>query len=202
MKNILLLSLIILLNINGYGQTVIDMQLPAQPADSLQIVKLFDEPIPVGFPVVLSVIGFDIKGGSGENVLNWYKNSELIGTGLSIAFTPVSGSNYSLVVRDKNKCEASNSLNISALNKTKIKNYLTETIEISPKLAKDFIDIRFKSYFSIQAYLKIFDMNGKLCLNTMINGDTHQPLTLPDGTYFLIIGNGEIYGYDKIIIKN
>jgi hypothetical protein len=184
------------------SQTVIDMQLPAQPADSLQVIALFDESLPTDIPVVLSIIGFDIHGGWGDNVFTWYKDNQVIGTGSTVVFTPVKGSNYAFSVKDKKNCSVLHSLNLSTVNKVKANQNFTQSIHISPNPAKDFINIEFRSFHPVEMYLKIFDMNGKLWINRILNDSEKLPVSVPDGTYLIVIGNGDYYSLNKILIKN
>ena len=49
--------------------------------------------------------------------------------------------------------------------------------------------------------LSIFDLQGKIHLRQSISESTSIPINLNFGTYLAVIGNGQMYHVQKIIIK-
>jgi len=183
------------------SQTVVNMKMPVQSAEALDVAVLFDEPLPLDIPVVLGIIGFGINGGTNPYTYIWLKNDSIIGTGTTIVVTPTAGSTYTLRVTDKNKCVINNSLNISAIKKAPGSN-LIEQLKIFPTIVSDHINIEFSKFVPENTQIKIFDLKGIQHFQQNITGSTTIYPQLVQGEYFVVIESIGKYSVEKIIVTN
>ncbi len=184
------------------GQTVIKMELPKQADKAFAVKTLFNEQLPSGNLVVLGALGYEIEGGTSPYLLSWYENSQLIATGNVLAFKPIQNADYSLVVKDKNNCSQTLSINVDALKKViENTNHLSDIISVSPTLVKDHMMITFNSDKTFNVGVKIYDINGNICLNTAISGNTHLPVALQSGLHIVIIQHNDDNLITKIMVE-
>jgi hypothetical protein len=183
------------------AQTVVNMRMPAQAAEVLEVAVLFDEALPLDIPVVLGIIGFKIKGGINPYTYTWMKNDTIIGNGTTIVVTPTIGSTYSLRVTDKNKCVINNSLNLSTIKKAPGYNRI-EQLKIYPTMVSDHINIEFSEFVPENTRVKIYDMKGILHLQQNITGSTTIYPKLFQGEYFVVIESAGKYSVQKVIVSN
>ncbi|HRZ97181.1 MAG TPA: T9SS type A sorting domain-containing protein [Paludibacter sp.] len=186
---------------SSFSQTVVNMKMPVQATEALEVVALFDEALPLDIPVVLGIIGFGIKGGTNPYTYAWLRNDSIIGTGNTIVITPKAGSAYSLRVTDKNKCVINNSLNLSTIKKAPAYNRIEE-LKIYPTMVSDHINIEFLEFVPENTQVKIYDMKGVLHLQQIITGSTTIYPKLMQGEYFVVIENVGKYSVQKIIVTN
>lgn len=184
-----------------FSQTVVNMRMPAQAAEALEVAVLFDEALPLDIPVVLGIIGFGIKGGTNPYTYTWLKDETIIGTGNTIVVTPTAGSTFSLRVTDKNKCVTNNSLNLSTIKKVPGFNRI-EQLKIYPTMVSDHINIEFSEFVPENTQIKVFDMKGVLHLQQNITGSTTIYPKLIQGEYFVVIESVGKYNVQKIIVTN
>ena len=185
----------------SFSQTVVNMRMPAQAAEALEVAVLFDEALPLDIPVVLGIIGFKIKGGTNPYTYTWMKDETIIGTGTTIVVTPTAGSTYSLRVTDKNKCLINNSLNLATIKKAPGYNRI-EQLKIYPTLVSNHINIEFSEFVPENTQVKIYDMKGVLHLQQNITGSTTIYPKLIQGEYFVVIESVGKYKVQKIIVTN
>ena len=104
MKKLLYIISVLLLVVSVSAQTVVRMRMPHQSEKKLEVVTLFAEGLPLGIPVVLGTIGFDISGGEEPLTFEWLKDNVVVATGDIAVITPVAGSQYMLRVSDRAGC--------------------------------------------------------------------------------------------------
>ncbi len=197
----LLLTLLTTCFSSLFSQTVVNMKMPLQAAEALEVAVLFDEALPLDIPVVLGIIGFDIKGGTNPYTYVWLRNDSIIGTGNTIVVTPKAGSTYSLRVTDKNKCVINNSLNLSTIKKAPAFNRI-EGLKVYPTMVTEYINIEFTEFVAENTQVKIFDMKGVLHMQQIITGSTTIYPKLMQGEYFVVIESTGKYSVQKIIVTN
>ena len=182
------------------AQTVVRMRMPAQSENELSVATLFNEALPTGVSIVLGVIGYEINGGTAPYQYQWLKDNQVIATGEVAVIVPENGKSYVLRVKDKNNCSVDNAINISSAAKAN-KSYLSETVKISLLPSNQQLSIDFKGFVPENITLSVFDMNGKLYLKQPIGESTTVSLQLPLGTYLAVVGNGQMYHVQKIMLK-
>lgn len=197
----LLLTLLTTCFSSLFSQTVVNMKMPVQAAEALEVAVLFDEALPLDIPVVLGIIGFGIKGGTNPYTYTWLRNDSIIGTGNTIVVTPKVGSTYSLRVTDKNKCVINNSLNLSTIKKAPAYNRIEE-LKVYPTMVNEHINIEFSEFVAENTQVKIFDMKGVLHMQQIITGSTTIYPKLIQGEYFVVIESTGKYSVQKIIVTN
>ncbi|MDD3322704.1 MAG: T9SS type A sorting domain-containing protein [Paludibacter sp.] len=197
--NLLLFTFIFATSLSA--QTVVNMKMPTQAAEALEVAILFEEPLPLDIPVVLGIIGFGIKGGTNPYTYTWLKDEVIIGTGTTIVITPTAGSTYTLRVSDKNKCVINNSLNLSAIKKAP-GNYRIEQLKIYPTLVNTHINVEFSEFVPENTQIKIFDIKGINHFQQNITGSTTIYPQLTQGEYFVVIESAGKYSVQKIIVTN
>ncbi len=189
---------------NAQSQTLVKMGLPQQPEAKLQVVKLFDESLPLETTVVLGAIGFNISGGTEPYSLNWLKDEKVFASGDIAVFKPEAGKNYSLQVVDKKQCKTTVAINIDATPKIGSPaevNLYQKNIQISPTRVTHSINISFAHDFNAMGKVRIFDMQGKLNLSTVIYGSTTIPVQLPAGNYVVLVESTDDYATSQIIVQ-
>lgn len=201
MKKVLIIIAFILLLMPVHAQTVIRMRMPQQSEQALEVLTLFSEGLPVGIPVVLGVIGFDITGGTAPFLLEWLQNDTVVATGDIAVITPKSGSTYMLRVSDQAGCYVEQSIQVDAQMKIK-KNYLEDLVKVSPTLISNELQVRVNSYFPLEAQIRVFDTNGKLYLNQPLSGDLTTAINWEKGMYYVVISAGELHQVTKVIVAN
>lgn len=201
MKKVLIIIAFILLLMPVHAQTVIRMRMPQQSEQALEVVTLFSEGLPVGIPVVLGAIGFDISGGTAPFLLEWLQNDTVVATGDVAVIMPVVGSNYTLRVSDRAGCYVEQSIQVDAQMKIK-KNYLEDLVKVSPTLISNELQVRVNSYFPLEAQIRVFDTNGKLYLNQPLSGDLTTAINWEKGMYYVVISAGELHQVTKVIVAN
>lgn len=199
MKAILLYLLFLSTSLSG--QTVVNMKMPLQSPEALEVVILFEEPLPLDIPVVLGIIGFGINGGTSPFTYTWLKNDVIIGTGTTIVVTPSLGSTYTLCVSDKNKCVINNSLNLASIKKAPGSNRIQQ-LKIYPTFVSNHINVEFSEFVPENTQIKIFDLKGILHFQQNITGSTIIYPQLTQGEYFVVIESIGKYSVEKIIVKN
>lgn len=199
-KGILVLLLVYLQLTTLSAQSVVNMVFPEQSAAPLEVVKLFDEALPEGMPVVLGVFGFGISGGKGPFTFRWLKDGVEIGTENTLVIKAEKGSSYALEVADVCKCKAVSTIAVDAASQKSGENYLMKTVEIFPTLVKDRLNVRFKAFVPENTRLKIYDMQGKLQLLQNLYYDETIVPGLPAGDYVVVVDNGELYQVKKITV--
>lgn len=182
------------------AQTVVRMRMPAQSEKALNVSTLYNEALPTGVSIVLGVIGYDISGGTVPYQYEWLKNNQVIATGEIAVIVPEKDMNYVLRVKDKNGCSVESAINIT--NSSKIaKNYLSETVKVNLKQFTNQLSVDFKSFVPENTSVSIFDLQGKQHFKQAISESTTIPVQLPLGAYLVIVGNGQLYHVQKILVK-
>ncbi len=176
------------------------MKLPQQSEEPLSIAVLYEEPVQAGTIIVIAAFGYYISGGTSPYTLNWMKDNQVIATGDIAVITPVAGSSYSLKITDKNNCTVTQSININAQNKIK-QEIISDDIIVAPTLVTDHITVGFTDNSLSTARIRIFDVIGKLRMETAIQGNSIVPVNLPAGNYFVVVEKDELYTLKKIIVQ-
>lgn len=200
MKKDILTVIILFTSFIGTAQTVVRMRMPAQSENALSVATLYNEALPTGISIVLGVIGYEITGGTAPYQYEWLKDNQVFATGEIAVINPEKNVNYVLRIKDKNFCIVENSINISASSKV-AKNYLSETVKINIKSYSNELDIQFNGFVPQNTMLNIFDTQGKLQVHQNINENLMLALNLPKGIYIVVVGNGEMYCAQKIMLK-
>ncbi len=178
-----------------FAQTAVKMKLPQQSAEPLSIAVLYKEPVKAGTIVVMAAFGYQVSGG-----FQWLKDNQVIATGDIAVVTPTAGSNYSLKITDKNNCNVTQSINISAQNKIR-QEVISDEIIVAPTLVTDHITIAFTDNSTSAASLRIVDLQGITRYEITINGNTIVPVSISAGAYFVVINRNEQYSVKKIIVQ-
>ena len=200
-KNTVLFTLAILFLCQcTFAQTAVRMKLPQQSEEPLSIAVLYEEPVQAGSIIVMAAFGYYISGGTSPYTLNWMKDNQVIATGDIAVITPVAGSAYSLTITDKHNCTVTQNININAQRKIR-KEILSEEIIVAPTLVTDYITIGFTDNSLSSARIRIFDVIGKLKMETVIQGNSIVPVNLPTGNYFVVVEKDELYTLKKIIVQ-
>lgn len=184
----------------AFSQTAVRMKLPQQSEEPLSIAVLYEEPVQAGTIIVIAAFGYYISGGTSPYTLNWMKDNQVIATGDIAVITPVAGSSYSLKITDKNNCTVTQSININAQNKIK-QEIISDDIIVAPTLVTDHITVGFTDNSLSTARIRIFDVIGKLRMETAIQGNSIVPVNLPAGNYFVVVEKDELYTLKKIIVQ-
>lgn len=184
----------------AFAQTAVRMKLPKQSEEPLSIAVLYEEPVQAGTIIVIAAFGYYISGGTSPYTLNWIKDNQVIATGDIAVITPVAGSSYSLKITDKNNCTVTQSININAQNKIK-QEIISDDIIVAPTLVTDHITVGFTDNSLSTARIRIFDVIGKLRMETAIQGNSIVPVNLPAGNYFVVVEKDELYTLKKIIVQ-
>ncbi|MDD2284252.1 MAG: T9SS type A sorting domain-containing protein [Paludibacter sp.] len=200
MKQVIMTIAFFLLLMPVHSQTVIRMRMPQQSEQALEVVTLFSEALPVGIPVVLGVIGFDITGGTTPYLLEWLRNDTVVATGEVAVVTPKVGSTYMLRVSDKAGCFMEQALQLDTRSKVKA-NYLEDIVKVSPTVISNELIVRVNSYFPLDARIRVFDTNGKLCFDQRLQGDFTTAINWDNGIYYVVISAGELHQVTKVIVS-
>lgn len=175
--------------------------MPSQALQSLEVVTLFDEALPLNTTVVLGALGYTITGGTAPYTLTWLKDDVVISTGDIAVIQPVSASNYALKVTDKNNCSTTTSLNLKTSNKVQKNQFSAYGITITPTIVTNKINVNFPSTDAVVANIRIFDMNGKLCFQKEILGTTTLDVNFQRGNYFVVLNASAKTIVEKIIVQ-
>ncbi len=176
------------------------MRMPAQSENALSIATLYNEALPTGVSIVLGVVGYEISGGTAPYQYEWLKNNQIITTGEIAVIVPEKDMNYVLRVKDKNGCSVENAINVSSSAKV-AKNYLSETVKINLSQFSHQLSVDFKSFVPENITVSIFDLQGKLHTKQAIHESTIIPVQLSFGVYLVVVGNGQLYHVQKIMVK-
>ncbi|MDZ7739184.1 MAG: hypothetical protein U5K32_09010 [Bacteroidales bacterium] len=103
-KNILIISILLLLQLAAQSQAVVRMEMPEQSDKALSASTLFDELLPLDIPIVLGPLGYDINGGTAPYNYRWLENDNIISEDSMVVITASAGNNYTLVIIDNNNC--------------------------------------------------------------------------------------------------
>lgn len=180
------------------AQTVVKMDMPEQADKALKVVALFDEEIPVGIPVVIGLMGYQVEGGSTPYLFEWTLNNEVISTGDVAVFTPKKGENLVLKVTDNNKCRASTAFRLKL---ARIEQSNSDSIAIYPTVVKEKIQIWLPEKTDAEAQVRIFSVNGKIIHQQTIRNSTGITPGLPSGTYFISVKTAGEHKVEKVIIE-
>jgi hypothetical protein len=101
-------------------------------------------------------------------------------------------------VQEKNSKHVLNSAFLSLEESSSIRNVTTIELGISPNPASDWIQILRTPVQG--ARMRILDMQGRLCLETMHTGDPVNISQLPAGTYTVLLEEGLSSGQSTLII--
>ncbi|OJV39358.1 MAG: hypothetical protein BGO29_07690 [Bacteroidales bacterium 36-12] len=193
---ILFLSLAML----SFSQTYVRMRMPQQSERALEVITLFSEDLPVGIPVVLGVIGFDISGGDEQYTLEWLQNDSLLAVGDIAVITPKEGKTYSLKVSDNSGCYAQEFFTISS--KAKVKSaYFDGLVDIYPTVISNELSVIVKGFLPLDTRIRIFSTEGKLCLDQQLVNSFVAGINWNSGVYYVVITADELHQVTKIIVK-
>jgi len=192
--------LIILSSLSQIGaQTVVRMRMPEQSERALEIVTLFSDGLPTGFPIVLGTIGFDVSGGTAPLTFEWLKDNTVIATGEIAVITPVTGSTYVLRVSDKGGCYFEEVIRIDARAKAGSE-YVESLFKVSPTIVAHELTVESNSFFPIQARIRVYNMAGNMMLDEEFAGSFQANLNWADGVYFVLISAGGHHKVTKISV--
>lgn len=200
MRKYFKILIVLLYSFSVTAQTVVRMRMPAQSENALSIATLYNEVLPTGVSIVLGVVGYEISGGTAPYQYEWLKNNQVIATGEIAVIVPEKDMNYVLRVKDKNGCSVENAINVSSSAKV-AKNYLSETVKINLSQFSHQLSVDFKSFIPENMTVSIFDLQGKLYTKQAISESTTIPVQLPFGVYLVVVGNGQLYHVQKIMVK-
>ena len=199
MKKVLIINIFLFLLMSVQSQTVIRMRMPQQSEQALEVVTLFSESLPVGIPIVLGAIGFDITGGTAPFLLEWLKDDVVVATGDIAVITPETGKNYILRISDNAGCYIEQSIQIDSKSKVKA-NYLDEIFRVAPTVISNELSVKVNSIFPLKARIRAFSTEGILCLDEEMLGEYHTGINWGNGIYFVVISAGELHQVTKIIV--
>lgn len=185
------------------SQTVVRMSLPEQSKEPLQVVVLFDEPVPEGIPVVLGLMGYDVMGGIEPYTFEWIQNNKVIGTGDVVVIVPAKGDQLSLKATDKNKCYSTSSFSMKVIGRVAENEQHNKSIKIYPTIVTDgiiHIDLNNPDNL-LNAKIRVFDLKGKLVYQALTSENCTLNEHFPTGTYFVSVKTTEYHKVEKIIIK-
>jgi hypothetical protein len=200
MKTIIPLLIALFLLAPLSSQTVVRMRMPEQSERGLDIITLFSDGLPTGFPIVLGTIGFDVSGGTAPLVYEWLKDNVVIATGEIAVITPAAGSTYALRVSDKAGCYFEEVIRIDAQAKAG-STYIESLFQVSPTIVSHALIVESKSFFPIQARIRVYTTQGKLMLDEEFAGGFQSGLNWADGVYFVVISAGGHHKVTKISVK-
>ncbi|MDX9748291.1 MAG: T9SS type A sorting domain-containing protein [Paludibacter sp.] len=182
------------------AQTVVRMRMPEQAEQALEVITLFSDGLPTGFPIVLGTLGFDVNGGTAPLTFEWMKNNTVIATGDIAVITPVAGSTYSLRVSDKAGCYFEEVLRIDTQSKAGSE-YIESLFKVSPTIVANELTVESNSFFPIQARIRVYNTSGLLMLDNEFAGSFQANMNWPDGIYFVVISAGGHHKVTKISVK-
>ncbi len=185
------------------SQTLVKMVMPDQPAEKLQVVRLFDEFIPLETSVILGSIGFQISGGTEPYKFNWLKDNMVFATGDIAVFIPEAGKRYAFQVIDKNNCMSKADISLETISREssfRELNIYQKDIILTPTYVTDQIKITFTRDPYATGKVRIFDLHGRQLLYDEISGSTSIPVQLPSGVYLVLIeSSGEFVTYQIVV---
>lgn len=182
------------------AQTVVRMRMPVQSEKALSVATLYNEALPTGVSIVLGVVGYEISGGTAPYQYEWLKNNQVIATGEIAVIVPEKNMNYVLRVKDNNGCSVENAINVTSSAKA-VKNYLSETVNINLKQFTNQLSVDFKSFVPENTSVSVFDIQGKLHYRQALVESATISVQLPIGIYLVVVGNGQMYHVQKIMVK-
>jgi len=200
MKKYMILFIVLSSTTILFSQIVVNMKMPVQSTESLQVAALFEDNLQPDYPVVLGIIGFDIAGGTEPYTYFWLKDNVTIGNGPTIVIMPIVGSTYSLSVTDKNNCIISHSLNVSAIKKVNKSNYNQLKVKIYPTEVYNHINIELSEYIPQNTLVKIYDFKGIIHFQEVLYNSTTIFPTLTTGKYLVVIEGPGKYFVEKIVV--
>ncbi len=200
MRKYFKILIVLLSSLMATAQTVVRMRMPAQSENALSVATLYNEALPTGVSIVLGVVGYEINGGTAPYQYEWLKNNQVISTGEVAVIVPEKDMNYVLRVKDKNGCSVENAINVT--NSAKVaKNYLSETVKINLSQFNHQLNIDFKGFVPENTTVSVFDLQGKIHTKQAIRESATIPFQLPFGVYLVVVGNGQLYHVQKIMVK-
>ena len=178
------------------AQSLVQMDIPKQSAQPIQVVALFDEEVPEDMPVVLGVKGYKVTGGIEPYTFEWLQNGTVVGTSDIVVVHPKKGDRIDLRVKDANRCVASTSFNLR-MAEAPPKNEdgkETDGIRVFPTLVNEgIIHVTLpESENPASSLIRIFGVNGALRYNQTASGTLDIRVNLPAGIYFVAVtGEGK-----------
>ena len=172
MKSYILIALFLFPLILANAQTIVKMTVPTQAKEQVSVVVLFDEQVPEGMPVVLGLMGYNVKGGIEPYTYQWMQNGTVIGTGDVVIIIPKKGDTFSLKATDKNICYSTTSFNMKVIGRVNEQKEEENGFKIYPTFIKDdiiHIDL-LTSEKLIPANIRIFDLKSNLIFQTFATG--------------------------------
>jgi len=204
MKSYILIVLFLFPLFLANAQTIVKMTVPTQAKEQVSVVVLFDEQVPEGMPVVLGLMGYNVKGGIEPYTYQWVQNGTVIGTGDVVIITPKKGDQFSLKAMDKNHCYNTTSFNMKVISRVNGQKEEENGFKIYPTLINDdviHIDLP-KTDILIHANIRIFDLKSNLMYQTFATESYTIHHHLPVGAYFVSVKTGEFHKVVKIIVQN
>lgn len=200
MKTHLHIILFLSLTLSSFSQTYVRMRMPQQSERAMEVVTLFSEELPVGIPVVLGVIGFDISGGAEPYTLEWLINDEVVATGDIAVITPEGGKTYSLKVSDNVGCYAQEFFNINTKVKAKSA-YFDGIVDVYPTFISYEFSVFVRGFLPENTRIRVFSTEGKLCFDQQLVADFTAHINWDAGVYYVIVTADELHQVTKIIVK-
>lgn len=203
MKKYRLLMLFSWMFVGINAQTVVRMSFPEQSKEQMQVVVLFDEPVPEGIPVVLGLMGYNVVGGIEPYTFEWVQNNKVIGTGDVVVIVPAKGDQLSLKATDKNKCYSTSSFSMKVIGRVASNEKHDNYIKIYPTIVTDgLIHIELNNPDNLlHANIRVFDIEGKLLYQTKASENFILNEHFPTGTYFISVKTSEYHKVERVIIQ-
>lgn len=161
------------------------MPLPEQAELPLTVEVLFDEALPANIPSAIGIMGYDVSGGTAPYSYAWLENETLLQQGETLLLQPTDGKTYALRITDKNNCRVVAAIAVS--NDKNSEKSPEETSAPRLTLTRQLLRIQPARDFegTMDAYL--LNVQGQRILHARISAETEIPLSLPTGSYLLML---------------
>lgn len=187
------------------AKTLVKMAQPAQAADVLKVVVLFDEEVPEGVPIVLGLMAYDVTGGFSPYTYEWLQNGKVVGTEEVVVITPAKDDSFTLRATDRNHCVSLHDFNMKVIQRT-------PGDEVSsPKRFRVFPTLVREGGFQVKCDLLLSDKISELLLidsrgNRLMHYTFSNELAvlpvLVNGIYYAVIRSGSYVQVEKLVMES
>lgn len=167
------------------AQTVVKMPLPQQAELPLTVEILFDEALPANIPSAIGIMGYDVSGGTAPYSYAWLENETLLQQGETLLLQPADGKTYALRITDKNNCTAVAAIAISGDKNSDLSKEETSGPQLT--LTRQLLWIQPPGDFEGSMDVYLLTVQGQRLLHARISAETEIPLSLPPGSYILLL---------------
>lgn len=196
-KKIYMLAAMAIVMLTSSAQIAVQMKMPEQSTEQLNVDPLFDVPVSPEASILLSNLDFDITGGYPPYTLVWLEDNQVITNWSGISIQAGTNIRYALKVSDQRNCYVITEINFNTTSGSYFNNEIEA--DIFPTLVRDHFNVIYPLGIP-DATVTILDLQGVVMKKLVVPSLAVIPINFPKGMYLVMLKGTNFILTKKIII--